>query len=263
MAREKRTYLDRLKTMPGNQQAFMLTMKAARRASCKENGETDQEKYHELKLKITKKVAELWGLSPMMEQYIIQRWVEGKAKLKVKIQEKDYPFLGIGLFSDRSKTTGHDLELEILFTGKDIPELSSINSKLEILETRLITNNQIRKNHIYLDVTGLDYQDLRIAYKTVNKCRKLLGIDFKDVRTGAPESMDFTTALLTAMGEERGLSRKKIAEIMGFKIYSRDNPSGSYPLLQKYLKVGKWILCRLNKLEEYIHEVTGIDTDTL
>ena len=56
---------------------------------------------------------------------------------------------------------------------------------------------------------------------------------------------------------------KKLAEIMGFKIYRQDIPSGTYPLFQKYLKVGRWILNRLNKLEEYIQEVTGIDRDTL
>jgi len=263
MSREKRTYLDRMKAIPGIQQAFMLTMLAARRASRREDGETDQEQLNELKLKITKKVSELWELSPAMEQYLIQRWVEGKAKVKVTLKEEDIPLFGIGSFSDGSKTTGHDLELEMLFTGREIPELSDINSKLEIFETKVIKKDQIRKEHLYLDITGLDYKGLRDAYRAIKKCRNMLGIDLNDVRRGAPESMDFTRALLAARGEERGLSRKKLAEKMRFKIYRQDIPSGTYPLLQKYLKVGRWILCRLNKLEEYIHELTGIDTDTL
>ncbi len=115
----------------------------------------------------------------------------------------------------------------------------------------------------YLDVTFIDYKTLRDTYKTIYKCRELLGIDTSDVRKGAPESIDNLRALFCARGEERGMSRKEMAEMLDFKIYYGDNPSGSYPLLQKYLKVGRWILYRLNKLEEYIHEITGIDPDTL
>lgn len=263
MNREKRTYLDRLKAIPGQPQAFRLTMKAAIMASRKEDGEIDEEKYYDLKLKIARKVAELWELSHTMEQYLIQRWVEEKAKLKVELKEEDIPFRGVGLFSDRSKTTGHDLELEILLTGKEVSELSDINSKLETFETRVIAENQIRKEHLYLDVTGLSYKDLRNAYQAINKCRKMLGMELREVRRGAPESMDFTRALLAARGEERGLSRKELAEIMEFKIYRQDIPSGTYPLFQKYLKVGRVILRRLNKLEEYIHELTGIAPGTL
>jgi hypothetical protein len=238
MPREKRTYLDRLKAIPGIRQAFMLTMEAAMRASTKEDGERDKEKYDELRLKIATRVSELWELSPIMEQYLIQRWVEGETKI-------------------------NDLESEILFTGEEITELSKINSKLETFETKMIIRNQIRKGHLYLDVTGLSYKDLRNAYRAIIECRKMVGINLKEIRKGAPESMDFTRALLAARGEERGLSRKKMAKLMGFKIYRRDIPSGTYPLFQKYIKVGRWILHRMNKLEDYIHELTGIEIDTL
>ena len=68
---------------------------------------------------------------------------------------------------------------------------------------------------------------------------------------------------MCARGEERGISRKEMAKLLDFQIYSGDNPSGSYPLLQKYLKVGRWIVHRLNKLEEYIHELTGFEPNTL
>ena len=263
MSRKKRTFLDRSKAIPGLTQAFRLTMIAATIASDKEDGGRDEEKFYDLKLKITRKVAELWEMSPMMEQYLIQRWVEGKAKLKGKLEEEDNYFRWGGVFSDRQKTTGHDLELEILFKGKEASELSDINHRLEDFEARVITEKQIRKEHVYLDVTGLSYKDLRDAYQVITKCRKMLGIELRDVRRGAPESMNFTRALIAARGEEAGLSRKELAEIMEFKIYRQDIPSGTYPLLQKYLKVGREILRKLNKLEEYINELTGIAPGTL
>jgi len=263
MSRGKRTYLERSKAIPGHMQAYRITMKAAIMASKKENGETDEEKFYDLKLKIVKKVAELWELSPVMEQYLIQRWVEEKAKLKAGVELEDNYFLWGGLFSDRQKTTGHDLELEMLFTGKQVSELYDINSKLEAFEARVMAENEVRKEHLYLDVTGLSYKDLRNAYKAVGECREMLGIELKEVRRGAPESMDFTRALIAARLEERGLSRKEIAEIMEFKIYTQDIPSGTYPLFQKYLKVGREMLRRLNKLEEYINELTGIAPRTL
>jgi len=263
MSREKRTYLERSKAIPGFMQAYRITMKAAVMASKKENGETDEEKFYDLKLKIVNKVAELWELSPIMEQYLIQRWVEDKVKLKDGVELGDNYFLWGELFSDPRKTTGHDLEVEILFTGKEVSELTDINQRLEDLEAKVITEKQIRKEHIYLDVTGLSYKDLRNAYQAITRCRKMLGVELKDVRRGAPESMDFTRALIAAHAEEVGLSRKEIAEIMDFRIYTEDVPSGTYPLLQKYIKVGREISRRLKKLEEYVHEVTGIAPGTL
>jgi hypothetical protein len=262
MTREKRTYLDRLNGMPGMQQAFRLTMKAAVLASQREDGETDEERFRDLKLKIAGKVAELWELSPMMGQYLIQRWVEAKPKLKVELREDDLRYLEVGLSSEL-KGRGEDLELEILFTGKDVSELSEMNRRLERSDTRVITEKQIRKEHLYLDVTGLSYKDLRCAYEGIAKCREMLGVELREVRRGAPESMDFTRALLAAVWVERGFSRKEVAKMLGFKIYRGDVRSGTYPLFQKYLKAGRWILHRLTKLDEYIHELTGIEVDTL
>ena len=263
MNREKRTYLDRLKAIPGQAQAFRLTMKAAIMASRKEDGEIDEERFYDLKLKIARKVAELWELSPTMEQYLIQRWVEDKVKPKGEVKEEDLDSFGKWDSSDRSQATGQDLELEILFTGKELSKLSEVNRQLEMSETRVITKKETRKEHLYLDVTGLSYKDLRNAYQAISKCRKMLGLELKDVKRGAPESMDFTRALLAAVSEERGFSRKEVAEMLDFKIYREDIPSGTYPLLQKYLKVGRPILRRLNKLDEYIHELTGIEIGTL
>ena len=263
MSREKRTYLERSKAIRGFMQAYRITVKAAIMASRKKNGETDERKFYDLKLKIVKKVAELWELSPMMEQYLIQRWVDDKVKLKDGVELGDNYFLWGEVFSDPKKTTGHDLELEILYTGKEVSELTDINQRLEDFEAKVITEKQIRKEHIYLDVTGLSYKDLRNAYQAITRCRKMLGVELKDVRRGAPESMDFTRALIAAHEEEAGLSRKEIAEIMDFKIYTEEVPSGTYPLLQKYIKVGREISRRLKKLEEYVHELTGIAPGTL
>ena len=233
MTREKRTYLDRLSMMPGMPQAFRLTMKAALLASRREDGETDEERFYDLKLKIARKVVELWELSTTMEQYLIERWVEARPKL------------------------------EVLFTGKDVSELPEVNSKLECSETRVVTEEETRKEHLYLDVTWLSYKDLRNAYQAISKCRKMLGLELEDVRRGAPRSMDFIRALSAAVSEERGFSRREMAEMLDFKIYREDIPSGTYPLFHKYLKAGRPILRKLKQLDEYIHELTGIEVDTL
>ena len=145
----------------------------------------------------------------------------------------------------------------------NIPELNDINKKLEDMETILITPEEMRADHIYLDVTFIDYKTLQNTYRAIKRCRQLLGIDISEVKTGAPESMDNLRALMCARLEERGYSRKEIAESLDFKIYKQDIPSGTYPLLHKYLRVGRKILKKLNKLEAYIHELTGINPDTL
>ncbi len=258
---KRRTHLEIMKSIPGIQQAFMLAMKAASIASRKEDGEIDKAKRNELKLQFTKKISEIWGLSPAMEQYLIQRWVEEKVKL---IPEESTGLINY-MYRDSSKDTGQDLELEILLAKKDgnIPELEDINKKLEEMETILITPEKMRSDHIYLDVTFIDYKTLRNAYRAINRCRQLLGIDMSEVKAGAPESMDNLRALMCARLEERGYSRKEMAELLDFKIYKQDIPSGTYPLLHKYLRAGRQIMNKLNKLEAYIHELTGINPDTL
>lgn len=167
-----------------------------------------------------------------MEQYLIYRWV---------------------------LNWGDELGYEIFFAGEIPSEISDINKILAEHDARLIDEKQFMEGHIYLDVTGLSYKDLKDAYKGIVECRKKLGIEFKDIRRGAPESIDYTRALLAARAEERGLSRKEIAKILDFKIYTDDIPSGTFPLFQKYLKIGRCIMERLNKLEDYIYEVTGIE----
>src|SRR4030042_1169674 len=105
--------------MPGIPQAFRMTMKAALLTSNKEDGGIDEERFYDLKLRMARKVAELWELSPMMEQYLIQRWVEEKVKPKVELKEEDFDYFGAGDSGDRSKWTGQGLELEILLPGKE------------------------------------------------------------------------------------------------------------------------------------------------
>jgi hypothetical protein len=259
---KRRTHVEIMLAKPGIRQAYMLAMKATLRSSMNKDGEVDEIKSSELILKLTKKISELWELSPMMEQYLIQRWAEGATTKSEPMSADEY----IGyLYRDKTKDRGQNLLLEFVLAenNSEKKNLNELNSKLENNEAKLVTIENMRQGHIYLDVTFIDYKALRNAYESVKTCRKLLDLETSDVRRGAPESMDFTRALAAARGEERGLSRKELAKIMGFKIYTGENPSGSYPLLQKYLRVGKWILKRLNKLEEYIHELTGIDPDTL
>lgn len=262
---KRRTHLEIMKAIPGIQQAFRLTIKASTIASLKEGGGIDEAKCNELMLKLAIKVSEIWELSPAMRQYLIQRWVETKVKDKVEEIPGENTGLPRPLYEDPTKDTDKDLELEILLAEKDgnITELADINKKLEDMGTILITPEKMRSDHIYLDVTFIDYKTLRNAYKAVNRCRQLLGIDVSEVKAGAPESIDNLRALFCARLEERGYSRKEMAELLDFKIYKQDIPSGTYPLLHKYLRVGRQIMNKLNKLEAYIHELTGINPDTL
>ena len=101
---KRRTRLEIINATPGIQQAFMRAMKAVTIASIKEKGGIDESKSNELKFKLTKKISELWELSPAIEQYLIQRWVEGKVKL---IPEETTGLIGY-LYRDRSKDTGQD-----------------------------------------------------------------------------------------------------------------------------------------------------------
>jgi hypothetical protein len=112
----------------------------------------------------------------------------------------------------------------------------------------------VKSNHIYLDVTELTYSELRAAYKAVIFCRRQLGMDRQDLREGAPSTIDIKKAIRVANLVAKGMPRKQAARECGFKIYTRDNPSGSYPLFRKYEKLGKDIEQKLDSLEEFLCE---------
>jgi hypothetical protein len=119
----------------------------------------------------------------------------------------------------------------------------------------LATPGQMQKGHLYLDVTTLRSASFRQALKATRLCRTRLGIKFKDLEPGAASSIDSERALEANYLKAIRYSNKSIAAKLGFKIYKADNPSGSYPLLHKYLKLGKEINGRLNNLREFLKTV--------
>jgi hypothetical protein len=85
----------------------------------------------------------------------------------------------------------------------------------------------MKDGHVYLDVTYLPYRALRFAVdgETALKCVKIL----------------------------RNKGAKEAARELGFRIYTSDNPSGSYPLFRKYLRIGHTIERRLAVLDEFLY----------
>ena len=84
--------------------------------------------------------------------------------------------------------------------------------------------------------------------------RKSLGVQKEDLREGAPETFDTTKALKCTELADSGKSNKTIARELNFSIYTRDNPSGNYPLFRKYLKKGLEIREKLSALENFLDD---------
>jgi hypothetical protein len=110
----------------------------------------------------------------------------------------------------------------------------------------------MKNGHIYLDVTYLSYRALRFAYPALLCCREKLGLQTQDLREGAPRSIDGQMAL-KCVRTLRNKGAKEAARELGFRIYTSDNPSGSYPLFRKYLKRGHTIERRLAALDEFLY----------
>jgi hypothetical protein len=136
-----------------------------------------------------------------------------------------------------------------------------VTKELVQLESNILAKNvyldlvdAIKPDHIYLDVTELTYSELRAAYQAISFCRRQLGMDRQDLREGAPSTINTEKAIQAAHLVAKGVPRKKAALECGFKIYTKDNPSGSYPLFRKYEKLGAEIEQKLAKLDEFLCE---------
>jgi hypothetical protein len=112
----------------------------------------------------------------------------------------------------------------------------------------------MKEGHIYLDVTYLPYRALPFAYRALLYCREKLGIQKEDLREGALPSTDGELAL-KCVELERSKGAKEAARELGFRIYTSDNPSGSYPLFRKYCKTGHLMERRLAILDEFLYSL--------
>lgn len=142
----------------------------------------------------------------------------------------------------------------LLLSNPVTEELVQLEAKLLARNVYLDLTHAIKANHIYLDVTELTYSKLRAAYQAISFCRRQLGMDKQDLREGAPSTINTEKAIQAAHLVAKGVPRKQAARECGFKIYTKDNPSGSYPLFRKYERLGAEIEQKLAKLDEFLCE---------
>lgn len=256
-----KTFYGKLCRIPGMTQAFMIVDDYSGWFRHVNKVEQDSdEKLKEIERMAIRKIAELWGLSEAAAEVLINRRVEIKPKIKeIELGKKRRGGIGLLDYVERVDKS-YELGAKILLgEKKDVNKVQKACLKLKEISVKILPLEISKEKHIYLDVTEIDYKTYAKAYKAVLICRAQLGIEKKrDLRRGAPESVDGTRAFTAALIEERGFKRKEIAETMDFKIYREDNPSGSYPLLQKYLKVGRQINEMLEKLEAYMQNITKL-----
>jgi hypothetical protein len=268
--------LDKVEKIPGMGHAFALINEYSIFGSGRLMGESNEletdKKAEEVRRKGVRKIAELWGLSESSENVLIRKWVEVEAR---EVEGKGFTYLKLLGLENEEAGEGEeelgrviaiyvpreteDLKIEILLGEEEdcAHDLKQLRSKLKKTKASLSDSREVKKGHIYLDVTEIDYKTLCSAYKGIQMCRSALGVNKRDMKRGAPPSIDTTRALLAAEAARRGLRREEIAEYLGFNIYPAE-VSNTFPLLHKYIKVGREIADKLDKLEKYLQEITGI-----
>lgn len=135
--------------------------------------------------------------------------------------------------------------LQLIWTGRTTPHAFS-NTAVASLAPKT------KANRLYLDVTELTNDEIRTACHTIARFRRELGISAPGTKPGRPRGVDTQRALQVASLARAGVPLKKIAVDHGFKVYTTDNPSGSYPLARKYLNLGKKLSELLDLLDDYL-----------
>jgi hypothetical protein len=179
------------------------------------------------------KIAELWNLSERAGDKLAEiiYWGEDFLQRITPVGKHSYLF-----------------PFDLVINMKESKIVNDLNCRGATVNSR----KGMLPNHIYLDVTYLTYDALHIAYKSIISLRKSLGMQKEDLREGAPETFDTTKALKCAELADAVKSNKAIARELNFSVYTRDNPSGNYPLFRKYLKKGRGIREKLCALENFL-----------
>jgi hypothetical protein len=185
------------------------------------------------------KIAMLWGLSEFAGERLAEL-----------------------IYAPALRATNYFVPIKLI-VNTESPEKEKLlrNKCLELLEYGAIVGpvGATEKDHVYLDVTHFSYEGFRYAYKAVVALRNHLGIENRDIREGATESIDTSKALACALLALEGKHNKEIARELGFRIYTSDNPSGSYPLLRKYRKRGWELLQKLTALDRFLESISFSD----
>jgi hypothetical protein len=184
------------------------------------------------------KIAELWNLSEDAGEKLAELIYWGKPS---RLAERSYllPFVLVTKTKDQEAARA---------LGQKYYEFEQENAIV-------ITPKGIRPGRIYLDVTYLPYSALHQAYKAIALCRRCLSIEKRDLQEGAPERIVTQKALKCVEPEYLSKSSKQSARALGFRIYTSDNPSGSYPLFRKYRQRGREIKAKLDALEDSLIEL--------
>lgn len=198
----------------------------------------------EFSLEASTKIAELWGFSQNTGELISRVIYSGMDWKNTKREELYTP-------------------ITLLLSESDLENNQTFAERYHELEEQGITvcySDHIPKGRIYFDVTELTNQHLRSIYKSIELCRKFLGIKHEDLRAGAPKSFDTSKALETYLLKRMGKSNKDIARQLGFEIYYAI-PQGTFSHMYKYLKLGKQIDGRLRNLESYLSHLHPMTND--
>ena len=191
-----------------------------------------------LAVKAGPKIAELWELSELAGP---------------RLADLIYWGTNPRLYTEQS----YWLPFVLAVKAKNEEQVRTMLSKRTELEEKnavIVSPEGMQDGHIYLDVTYLPYRALLLAYKAVLHCRKQLRIRAQDLREGAPSSTDGAKALrVVALQSIKG--SKEAARELGFRIYTSDNQSGSYPLFRKYAKLGHVLEQRLDALDTFLFTI--------
>jgi len=253
----------KVEKIPGLERAFSDISFYSAFAMSGEIGEKREERWKEVARKGIRKASELFGLSDADERLLVKEWIDNKA-LRSKAWEA-FPELkreALRLFRSRvtgkgNSKLGENVKIIIAEEESNIQGLQRIRKQLSKRGDELLPLSMAPKGHIYLDVTEIDYRTFSRAYSAIRLLRDALGISSANIRRGAPESVDEMKAMIAGMLDLAGMPKKENAESLGFKIYTEENPSGSYPLARKYIKKGREIAIKCFKLETYLKEISG------
>jgi len=197
--------------------------------------DTEDELLEDLAIKAGPKIAELWELSEPAGERLTE-------------------FIYWGKNSHLDIEQPYWLPLVLVVNAKKPEAMCTLRKKyIEFLRRNavVVPPEGMQDGHIYLDVTYLPYQALPLAYRAVLFCREQLEIQKQDLREGALPSADAEKAL-KCVALQRSKGTKEAAKELGFRIYVSDNPSGSYPLFRKYLRLGYLIKRKLDMLDVFL-----------
>ena|GEM_PF-2664593 len=200
--------------------------------------DTEDEILEDLAIQAGPKIAELWELSEPAGEHLSD-------------------FMYWGSVADNHGKEPYWLPYVLVVKTRNQEVVDTLRAThTEFLRRRAVVASPegMKDDHVYLDVTYLPYRALSFAYAALLYYREKLGLQKQDLREGALPSVDGEMALKCAE-LERAKGAKEAARELGFRIYTSDNPSGSYPLFRKYCKTGRLMERRLATLDEFLYSL--------